>query len=91
MYMAGLTMATTYEIRVRGHLPQHWSEWLGGLTVTHDPNGDTILTGPLPDQAALFGVMVAARDLGLTLLSVNQVGSEPPGEDKNPSSGPPHG
>jgi hypothetical protein len=79
-------MATTYEIRVRGHLPQHWSERIGGLTITHDPNGDTILTGPLRDQAALFGVMITARDLGLTLLSVNQVGSEPPGEDKKPST-----
>lgn len=70
-------MATRYEIRVKGHLPQHWSEWLGGLTITHDPGGETILTGPLRDQAALFGVMMKARDLGLTLLSVNQVDSEP--------------
>ena len=70
-------MATTYEIRVKGHLPQDWSEWLDGLTITHDPNGETLLIGPLRDQAALFGVMMKARDLGLTLLSVNRVGTEP--------------
>jgi len=75
-------MATRYEIRVKGHLPQHWSEWLDGLTITHDPNGETILTGPLRDQAALFGVMMKARDLGLTLLSVNRGGSEPPSQGK---------
>jgi hypothetical protein len=75
-------MATIYEIRVRGHLPQHWSEWLDGLTITHAPNGETILTGSLPDQAALFGVMMKARDLGLTLLSVNPVGSEQPSQGK---------
>jgi hypothetical protein len=71
-------MATRYEIRVKGHLPQEWSEWLGGLTITHDPNGETILTGPLRDQAALFGVMMKARDLGLTLLSINPIEDEAP-------------
>jgi hypothetical protein len=73
-------MASRYEIRVKGHLPQDWSEWLDGLTITHDPNGETILIGPLRDQAALLGVMMKARDLGLTLLSVNRVGTEPSGE-----------
>jgi hypothetical protein len=76
-------MATRYEIRVKGHLPPHWSEWLDGLTIAYDPNGETILIGPLRDQAALFGVMMKARDLGLALVSVNQVGSDPPGEGKN--------
>ena len=76
-------MTSRYELRVKGHLPQHWSEWLDGLTITHAPNGETILTGPLRDQAALFGVMMKARDLGLALLSINQVGSEPPGEGKD--------
>jgi hypothetical protein len=76
-------MATRYEIRVKGHLPQYWSKWLDGLTITHAPNGETLLTGPLRDQAELFGVMMKARDLGLALLSVNQVEPEPPGEGKN--------
>jgi hypothetical protein len=70
-------MATRYEIRVKGHLPQDWSAWFEGLTITHDPNGDTVLAGPLRDQAALFGVMVKVRDLGLTLISVNQGEAEP--------------
>ena len=75
-------MTIRYEIRVKGHLPQHWSEWLDGLTITHDPNGETILAGPLRDQAALFGVMMKARDLGVTILSLNQVRSEPSSEGK---------
>lgn len=74
-------MAATYKIRVRGHLPLYWSEWLEGLTITHDPNGETVLCGPLRDQAALFGVVIKMRDLGLTLVSVHCVDDEPaPGE-----------
>jgi hypothetical protein len=65
-------MATRYEIRVKGHLPQDWSAWFEGLTIIQRPNGETVLAGPLRDQAALFGVMIKLRDLGLTLLSVNQ-------------------
>jgi len=71
-------MASKYEIRVKGHLPQHWSEWLEGLTIIHDPNGETLLAGSLRDQAALFGVVMKVRDLGLTLLSVNPIEGEPP-------------
>jgi hypothetical protein len=70
-------MATRYEIRVKGHLPQDWSAWLEGLSITYGPNGETVLTGPLRDQAALFGVVLKVRDLGLTLLSVNRVESAP--------------
>jgi hypothetical protein len=70
-------LATIYEIRVKGHLPQHWSEWLEGLTITHDPKGETVLAGPLRDQAALFGVLLKVRDLGPTLLSMKRVDSEP--------------
>jgi hypothetical protein len=69
-------MAARYEIRVNGHLPQDWSECFWGLAVTHDPNGETILRGTLPDQAALFGVVLHLRDLGLTLISVNRVESD---------------
>jgi hypothetical protein len=70
-------MATRYEIRVKGHLPYDWSAWFEGLTIIQCPNGETVLAGPLPDQAALFDVMIKVRDLGLTLLSVNQAETEP--------------
>jgi hypothetical protein len=63
-------MATQYEIRVRGHLRQAWSEWFAGLEIERRSDGTTALTGPLPDQAALFGVLIKLRDLGLTLVSI---------------------
>jgi len=62
-----------YEIKVKGHLDEHWSEWFNGLTVSHDESGNTILSGPLPDQAALHGLLARVRDLGLPLLSVTRV------------------
>jgi hypothetical protein len=63
----------TYQIRVRGHLGPEWSDWFGGLTISPQDDGDTVLTGPVVDQAALYGVLKRVRDLGLTLLSVNGV------------------
>ena len=62
-----------YEIRIRGHLDGRWADWLGGLTVTLEDNGDTLLTGPVVDQAALHGWLRKVRDLGMRLLSVNCV------------------
>ena len=62
-----------YEIRVKGHLDQHWSSWFEGLVISYSEDGNTLLRGPLPDDAALHGVLTKARDLALPLLSVNQV------------------
>jgi hypothetical protein len=62
-----------YEIRLKGHLEARWAEWFEGLTITLEENGDTILCGPLSDQAALHGILKKVRDLGLTLLSVNSI------------------
>jgi hypothetical protein len=62
--------AAHYEIRVLGQLDAHWSEWFAGLAVTPGPDGSTVLTGPVADGAALFGLLDRVRDLGLTLLSV---------------------
>ena len=62
-----------YEIRLKGHLDDCWAEWFEGLTITLEENGDTLLTGPVVDQAALHGLLKKVRDLGLSLLSVNQV------------------
>jgi hypothetical protein len=60
-----------YEIRVQGHLDRAWSAWFDGLTITHESGGDTLLEGELVDQAALHGVLLKVRDLGLRLLAVN--------------------
>jgi hypothetical protein len=65
--------STLYQIRLKGHLGPQWAEWFGGLTVTLADNGDTLLTGPVADQAALHGLLRKVRDLGLPLISVNQV------------------
>jgi hypothetical protein len=62
-----------YEIRLKGHLDDRWAEWFEGLTITLEDNGDTLLTGPVIDQAALYGLLKKVRDLGLPLLSVNRV------------------
>ncbi len=60
-----------YEIRLRGHLDGSWADWFDGLTITNAENGDTILTGPVADQAALHGLLKKVRDLGLPLRSLN--------------------
>jgi len=59
-----------YEIRIKGHLDDRWSEWFEGLTLTLEDNGNTLLTGPVVDQAALHGLLKKVRDLGMPLLSV---------------------
>jgi hypothetical protein len=67
-----------YEIRIKGHLDDRWSDWFEGLTITLEEDGDTLLTGPVIDQAALHGLLKKVRDLGLPLLSVNPVEPGPP-------------
>lgn len=62
-----------YEIRLQGHLDIKWSEWLYGMTITHQPDGGTILSGPLPDQIVLHSVLDRIRDMNLPLLSVKQI------------------
>jgi len=63
-------MSDTCEIVVNGHLNTEWSGWLEGLTITHNDKGETIIAGPIRDQAALYGVLVKMRDLALFLISV---------------------
>jgi hypothetical protein len=65
------TSRTVYEIRVAGHLSPQWADWFEGLTITLEDNGDTLLTGPVIDQAALHGLLKRVRDLGLSLVSVS--------------------
>lgn len=64
-----------YQIRVKGTLGEQWKDWFDGLTVTNLEGGEALLSGPLPDQAALHGVLARLRDLGLPLLAVNRVDS----------------
>jgi hypothetical protein len=64
-----------YKIRIKGHLGQQWTDWFEGLTITLEENGDTLLTGPMVDDAALHGLLKKVRDLGMPLLSVNRVES----------------
>ena len=63
----------TYEIRLQGHLDVQWAGWFGGLTVTLNDKGETWLTGPVADQAALYSLLRKVRDFGLPLLSVNRI------------------
>ena len=62
-----------YQIRVKGTLGEEWSDWFDGMAVTHLENGETILTGPIIDQSALFGLLFKVSSLNMTLLSVNLV------------------
>jgi hypothetical protein len=62
-----------YEIRVQGRLDQRWSEWFEGLAITYDSDDNTVLRGPLVDEAALHGVLIKVRDLALPLLEVHRV------------------
>jgi len=67
-----------YQIRLKGHLDAQWTDWFAGLTVSLQENGDTLLTGPVVDQAALHGLLKKIRDLGMPLLSVITVEPEQP-------------
>jgi hypothetical protein len=62
-----------YQLRVDGHLDQHWSSWFGDLTLTHEDDGTTCLTGAITDQAHLHGLLTKIRDLGVTLILVEAV------------------
>ena len=62
-----------YEIRIKGHLDDKWADWFEGLTITREDNGETLLIGPVVDQAALHGLLRKVRDLGMPLLSVTRV------------------
>ena len=66
---------TIYQIRIKGHLGSQWTDWFGGLKITLEDNGDTLLTGPVADQAALHGLLKKVRDLGMPLVSANRVES----------------
>ena len=68
-----ITSTGLYEIRLKGHLDDRWAGWFGGVTITLEDNGNTLLICPVIDQAALHGLLKKVRDLGMPLLSVNFV------------------
>ena len=72
-------MPAIYQIRVKGQIDPILSAWLNDLQITHTPEGDSLLSGPVIDQAALYGLLARCRDLGLTLISFNPI------EPTNPS------
>jgi hypothetical protein len=78
-----------YQIRVRGRLDPYWSDWLGGLAMTYGDadGGDTILCGPVIDQAALHGLLIKIRDLGMPLLAVQRLEPDP-GQGRVPAQWP---
>ena len=68
---------TGYEVRLAGHLDEHWSTWFGGLTLIHEDDGTTTLRGAVADQAELHGLLAKVRDLGATLISVTPTEAAP--------------
>jgi hypothetical protein len=66
-----------YEIRLQGRLAPRWSTWLADMTVSHDPDGSTVLRAPAVDQAALHGLLARVRDIGMPLLSIIRLDDEP--------------
>ena len=71
-----------YRIHLKEKLDQRWSAWLGGLRVNHEANGETVLTGEVVDQAALYGLLSKVRDLQLTLISVSLLEAHSPSKEE---------
>jgi hypothetical protein len=67
------TQMMVYQIRIEGHLGPQWKDWFGDLSISLESNGDTLLTGPVIDQTALYGLLKKVRDLGAPLVSVVRV------------------
>jgi hypothetical protein len=70
--------ARIYQIRIEGHFGPQWMDWFEELTITSAEGGDTLLTGPVPDQAALHGLLKKVRDLGVPLIAVNRIEARQP-------------
>ena len=73
----GLAENQIYTIRIKGHLDHGWSEWLGHVSIKHEEDGTTVLTGQVSDPPAMYGLLIKLRDLGLSLVSINRGESNP--------------
>ncbi len=71
--MTDSSQPMVYQIRIKGHLSERWADWFEGMIITREENGDTLLTGPVIDQAALHGLLKKVRDVGMQLIAVNRV------------------
>ena len=71
-----------YELRIKGHLEARWAAWFGGLSLTQESDGTTVIRGAVIDQAALHGLLSKVRDLGLPLIAVTQVDPKQKGTDR---------
>jgi hypothetical protein len=74
------TAPVGYQLRIDGHLDQRWTAWFGDLTLTHEADGTTSLSGAISDQAELHGLLTKIRDLGVTLISVEVIDAAPVNE-----------
>ena len=74
-YKSDSSQHLIYQIRIEGHLGQQWIDWFDGLAITLEEDGDTLLTCPVTDQAALHGLLKKVRDLGMSLISISRVQS----------------
>ncbi len=72
-WQTAVSQPMIYRIRIKGHLESQWTDWFDGLTITLEEDGDTLLVGPVIDQAALHGLLKKVRDLGMPLVSVVQI------------------
>ena len=73
---AAIVCTMIYQIRIHGLLDRQWTDWFGGMTVSATSDGDTLLTGPVEDQAALHGLLRKVRDSGMSLVSVGPLESD---------------
>lgn len=76
-------MPQYYKIRVKGHLDLSWSDWFDGMTINHQENGETLIAGTLVDQAALHGLLRKVSDLGIPLISVNEIANSSQNSQEN--------
>jgi hypothetical protein len=79
-------MSVTFEIIINGYLDNQWSDWFSGMEIIYNDRGETILRGPVADQAALHGLLIKIRDLSLTLISVNPI-DDPKGNPPQDAQG----